>query len=168
MTKCDFEIVWAHGINFKTTVSVVNEDPKLPDSPSEFCCLFDNNESLTREETVASSTIHPFVTEEYEVRNLLQRQNICKAAGTHLESFAALKCCADELATGFTDIFNRSLEKFLHLLSSFFIIPVPKKSICCLNDYRPVTLTSVIVKISEHLVCKHLSDAVSLDPYQFA
>lgn len=103
---------------------------------------------------MTSSPTPPFVIEEYEVRNLLKRQNSRKAAGTDLVSSSAFKFCADELTTGFTDIFNRSLKK-CRVPASFkflFIIPVPKKSICCLNDYRPVILTSVIVKISKRLV----------------
>ncbi|CAK6951945.1 hypothetical protein NFI96_029061 [Scomber scombrus] len=45
------------------------------------------------------------MVEEYEV---LQRQNSGKAAGTDLVSSSAFKFCADELTTGFTDIFNRA------------------------------------------------------------
>ena len=46
---------------------------------------------------------------------------------------------------------------------------MPKKpSITGLNDYRPVALTSVIMKIFEKIICDHLSKAVRLDPFQFA
>jgi len=51
------------------------------------------------------------------------------------------------------------------------IVPIPKKpSITCLNDYRPVALTSIIMKGFERLVrthiCSNLPD--TLDPLQFA
>ncbi len=72
----------------------------------------------------------------------------------------------------FTQIFNRSLE--LCVPSCFkrsTIIPIPKKSkITGLNDYRPVALTSVVMKSFEKLVLAHLKDITGLllDPLQFA
>ncbi|KAL0151881.1 hypothetical protein M9458_052882 [Cirrhinus mrigala] len=72
-----------------------------------------------------------------------------------------------------TEIFNRSLE--LCEVPSCFkhstIIPVPKKpKITGLNDYRPVALTSVIMKSLEKLVLAYLKDITGplLDPLQFA
>ncbi|KAI4887070.1 hypothetical protein NFI96_002264, partial [Prochilodus magdalenae] len=51
------------------------------------------------------------------------------------------------------------------------IIPVPKKStITGLNDYRPVALTSVVMKVFERLILAHLKSITDplLDPLQFA
>ncbi len=51
------------------------------------------------------------------------------------------------------------------------LIPIPKKSkITGLNDYRPVALTSVVMKSFEKLVLAHLKDITGplLDPLQFA
>ena len=51
------------------------------------------------------------------------------------------------------------------------IIPVPKKPrITGLNDYRPVALTSVVMKSFERLVLSHLKSITDplLDPLQFA
>ena len=86
---------------------------------------------------------------------------------------SCLKACADQLAPIFTRIFNRSLE--LCEVPSCFkrstIIPVPKKSsITGLNDYRPVALTSVVMKSFERLVLTHLKGITGplLDPLQFA
>ncbi len=68
---------------------------------------------------------------------------------------------------------NRSLE--LCEVPSCFkrstIIPVPKKpKITGLNDYRPVALTSVVMKSFEKLVMAFLKDITGplLDPLQFA
>ncbi len=60
-----------------------------------------------------------------------------------------LKFCADQLAPIFTKIFSK---------------------ISGLNDYRLVTLTSVVMKSFEKLVLAHLKDITgsSLDPLQFA
>ena len=50
-------------------------------------------------------------------------------------------------------------------------MPVPKKpSIASLNDCRPTALTSVVMKVFEHLVLRSLKAATDhqLDPHQFA
>ena len=50
------------------------------------------------------------------------------------------------------------------------IIPVLKKSMSSLNDYRPVALTPILMKCFEKLVLKHIKDNIPdrLDPHQFA
>ncbi len=83
------------------------------------------------------------------------------------------RSCADQLAPVFTALFNKSLEQ-CHVPRCFktsTIVPVPKKpSIASLNDYRPVALTSVVMKVFERLVLRSLKAATDhqLDPHQFA
>ena len=51
------------------------------------------------------------------------------------------------------------------------IVPIPKNvKVTELNDYRPVVLTSVIMKCFERLVKDHITSTllVTLDPLQFA
>ena len=51
------------------------------------------------------------------------------------------------------------------------IIPIPKKaSVSCLNDYRPVALTSVIMKCIKKLVINYFNGLLQhdFDNYQFA
>ena len=51
------------------------------------------------------------------------------------------------------------------------IVPVPKKAkVIELNDYRPIALTSVIMKCFERLVKDHITSTLpdTLDPLQFA
>ena len=51
------------------------------------------------------------------------------------------------------------------------IVPVPKNGkVTCLNDYRPVTLTSVAMKCFERQVMAHLNTIIpeTLHPLQFA
>ncbi|MGL4742424.1 MAG: reverse transcriptase domain-containing protein, partial [Sarcina sp.] len=48
---------------------------------------------------------------------------------------------------------------------------MPKRSSpTCLNDYRQVALTPIVIKCFERLVLAHLKDFLppTLDPYQFA
>nr|XP_008300218.1 PREDICTED: calcium/calmodulin-dependent protein kinase type II subunit alpha [Stegastes partitus] len=86
---------------------------------------------------------------------------------------SCLKACAGQLAPVCTRTLNRSLEQ-CEVPSTFrrsTIIPVPKKpSITGLNDYRPVALTSVVLKSLDRLVLSHLRSMVGplLDPLQFA
>ncbi|KAK1802031.1 hypothetical protein P4O66_004365 [Electrophorus voltai] len=84
-----------------------------------------------------------------------------------------LKACADQLAPVFTDIFNLSLT--LGIVPSSFkqstIGPIPKKPRpSSLNDYRPVALTSFVMKCFEKLVRDFITSSLSasMDPLQFA
>ncbi|KAL0199214.1 hypothetical protein M9458_007754, partial [Cirrhinus mrigala] len=110
---------------------------------------------------------------EGDVCKVFRKQNIRKAKGPDGVSPACLKTCAVQLSFIFTLIFNRSLE--LCIVPSCFkcstIIPVPKKpKTTGLNDYRPVALTSVVMKSFERLVLAYLKDITGplLDPLQFA
>ncbi len=99
--------------------------------------------------------------------------NIRKAAGPDGITGRVLRSCADQLAGLFTSIFNESLATSV-VPTSFkksIIIPVPKNNKpSCLNDYRPVALTSIVMKVFERLVKSHISSSipVTLDPLQFA
>ncbi len=95
------------------------------------------------------------------MNRVFRKQKSRKASGTDGISPACLKVCADQLAPIFTQIFNRSLElcEVPCCFKRSTIIPVPKKPrITGLNDYRPVTLTSVVMKSLERLVLAYLKD----------
>lgn len=75
--------------------------------------------------------------------------NIKKTAGPDGISGWALKLCADQLVPVFTMIFNLSPAQSVTLkcLKKSTIMPVPMKTRpACLNGYRPVALTSVVMK----------------------
>lgn len=82
--------------------------------------------------------------------------------------------CAAELAGVFADIFNTSLCQNLvpKCFKESIIIPVPKtkKTISCLNDYRPIALTSAVMKSFERIILNHLKTVTTplMDPFQFA
>ena len=119
------------------------------------------------------SSATPLSILERDVNKIFKRQNPRKTAGPDSVSPSTLKHCADQLSPVFTDIFNTSLET-CHVpvcFKSSTIIPVPKKPrITGLNDYRPVALTSVVMKSFERLVLSHLKSITDplLDPLQFA
>ena len=115
----------------------------------------------------------PFTVSEHDVRRLFRKQNETKAAGPDGIKPKFLKLCSDQIANVFTNIFNWSLE--LSIVPSCFkfstIIPVPKKSNPqSLNDYRPVALTSVIMKCFEKLVLRYINNflPIDFDSFQFA
>ncbi len=87
---------------------------------------------------------------EDEVRRALKRVNIRKAAGPDGITGQVLRSCAVQLAGLFTSTFNESLATSV-VPTSFkksIIIPVPKNNKpSCLNDYRPVALTSIVMKV---------------------
>ncbi|KAK3569190.1 hypothetical protein QTP86_026472, partial [Hemibagrus guttatus] len=115
----------------------------------------------------------PLTIKEEEVNRLFKHLNTHKATGPDSVSPSLLKHCANQLSPVFTDIFNTSLET-CHVPACFktsAIVPVPKKTkITGLNDYRPVALTSVVMKSFERLVLSYLKDITDplLDPLQFA
>ncbi len=108
-----------------------------------------------------------------DVRKTLSRINPRKAAGPDNIPGRVLKDCAAQLTDVLTDIFNTSLSQAVvpTCLKSTTIIPVPKKSpVSCLNDYRPIALTPIIMKCFEKLVMQKIKTSLpnTLDPLQFA
>ncbi|KAK1784957.1 hypothetical protein P4O66_018387 [Electrophorus voltai] len=115
----------------------------------------------------------PLIITESDVRRVFKRVNTRKAAGPDSICRKVLKACADQLAPVFTDIFNLSLT--LGIVPSSFkrttIVPVLKKpQPSGLNNYRPVALTSVVMKCFEKLVRDFITSSLpaSMDPLQFA
>ncbi len=168
--------------NYKTPSPSTVENQQLADDLNVFCCRFEKTPH-TRPEHLSTQPLTPPATplsptpalkiSEDDVRQVFIKNKRRKAPGPDGVSPACLKSCADQLAPIFTQIFNRSLE--LCEVPSCFkrstIIPVPKKpKITGLNDYRPVALTSVVMKSFERLVLAYLKASTGplLDPMQFA
>ncbi|KAK3575540.1 hypothetical protein QTP86_029469, partial [Hemibagrus guttatus] len=113
------------------------------------------------------------ILESHQVRSTMRKIDITKAAGPDSVPGHTLKSCADRLAGVFTNIFNPSLQHALvpTCRKTTTIFPVPKKQqVRCLNDYRPVTLTPIIMKCFERLVLPHIKASIptDLDSHQFA
>ncbi len=157
----------------------VRADPLLADKLNTFYGRFEcNGGSVTLPSSVSgssrqSSDNHVITVSEDEVRRAFKRVNVRKASGPDGITGHVLRSCADQLAGLFTSIFNESLATSVVPTSfkkSIIIIPVPKnKKPSCLNDYRPVALTSIVMKVFERLK-SHISSSipVTLDPLQFA
>ena len=160
---------------YKPKSATVECDPALPDQLNDFYARFDhdNKDPPPIIDHSNSDTPPPFVINEWEVKKAFLKQNIHKAAGPDGVPPVVLKSCAHQLAPVFTDVFNLSLEqrKVPVCFKTSCIVPVPKKPIITrLNDYRPVALTSVIMKVLERFVLNYLRSVTSnlSDPHQFA
>ncbi|TWW54745.1 hypothetical protein D4764_0240700 [Takifugu flavidus] len=109
----------------------------------------------------------------HQVRKALKKNRARKATGPDGISSRLLKSCADQLCGIFCHTFNLSLRlgRVPQLWKTSCIVPVPKtphpKE---LNSYRPVALTSHLMKTLERLILDHLRPLVSsfMDPLQFA
>ncbi|TWW55977.1 hypothetical protein D4764_09G0010270 [Takifugu flavidus] len=109
----------------------------------------------------------------HQVRKALKKNRARKATGPDGISSRLLKSCADQLCGIFSHMFNLSLRlgRVPQLWKTSCIVPVPKtphpKE---LNSYRPVALTSHLMKTLERLILDHLRPLVSsfMDPLQFA
>ncbi len=98
---------------------------------------------------------HVITVPEDEVQMELKRVNVRKAAGPDGITGRVLRSCSDQLAGLFTSLFNESLATSVvpTCLKKSIIIPVPKNNKpACLNDYNPVALTSIVMKVFERLV----------------
>ena len=107
------------------------------------------------------------------MRKVLRRINPSKSPGPDLIKGRVVKECTEELTSVLCQLFNRSLQEntIPTLWKRSEIRPIPKTNRPVeLNDYRPVALTSVLVKCLERLVLPHILTQVSsnLDPLQFA
>ena len=104
---------------------------------------------------------------------MLRRTNPRKAAGPDNIPGRALRVYSAELAEVPTDIYNLSLSQSSAptCFKTTTIVPLPKKNtITCLNDYRPITLTSIVMKCFERIIMSHIKKTIpdTLDPLQFA
>ncbi len=78
-----------------------------------------------------------------------------------------LKACAEELSPVWCSIFQRSIDSKAvpAIWKKSLIVPVPKN-----NDFRPIALTSIVMKWFEECMVSMLKADVNnhLDPLQFA
>ncbi|KAI4887040.1 hypothetical protein NFI96_023441 [Prochilodus magdalenae] len=143
------------------------------DALNHFYTRFETQNGVAARKTTPPPDDQVLCLTAADVRKTLRRVNPRKAAGPDNIPARVLKECADQLTDVFTDIFNISLSSATvpTCLKATAIIPVQKKSsVSCLNDYRPIALTRIIMKCFERLVLRHIKTLLppSLDSLQFA
>ncbi|KAJ0002713.1 hypothetical protein NQD34_007862 [Periophthalmus magnuspinnatus] len=124
-----------------------------------------NTHGLTHPPSLSFSTA--------QVRLELKKIRPRKAAGPDGISSRLLKSCADELCGVMEHVFNMSLKLRVvpQLWKTSCVVPVPKMLQAKeLSSFRPVALTSHLMKTLERLVFGHLRSTVSsaMDPLQLA
>ena len=135
-------------------------DTSLPNELNHFYERFEvsNTEACMRASTVPDDCV--ITLSVAEVSKTFKQVNIHKAAGPDGLPGRVLRACVDQLAGVFTDLFNVSLiESVIPIcFKQTTVVPVPKNTkATCLNDYRPVALTSVAMKCFERLVMAHIN-----------
>ena len=130
-------------------------DVKLPDKLNTFFAHFEDN-TVPPKQLVTNYCWFSFSMAN--MSKTFKCVNPRKAAGPVGIPSRFLRACAEQLAGVFTGIFNLSLSK--SAVPTCFkrgtIVPVPKKAkVTELNYFRPVALTSVIMKCCERLVKDH-------------
>ncbi|KAK3555126.1 hypothetical protein QTP86_010015 [Hemibagrus guttatus] len=159
--------------NYRPASPACDSDTSLPDALNSFYTQFEARNDVTARKTIPPPEDQVLCFTMADVRKTLHRVNSWKASGPDNIPGRVLRQCAEQLADVFTDNFNISLSSIIipTCLKSTTIIPVPKKSsVSCLNDYRPVALTPIIMKCFERLVMRHIKNLLppSLDTMQFA
>ncbi len=159
--------------DYKPPPQAFNDDTSLPDALNHFYSRFEMQNDTSAQKLPTPPNDQALCLSPADVRKTLSRINPRKAAGPDNIPGRVLKDCAEQLTDVLTDIFNTSLSQAVipTCLKSTTIIPVPKKSpVSCLNDYRPIALTPIIMKCFERLVMHNIKTSIpnTLDPLQFA
>jgi hypothetical protein len=116
------------------------------------------------DETILSSEI---------VTDIFKRLNVNKAPGPDGICGRTLRLCAEQLGGVFHHLFQLSLEsgRIPQLWKFSNVVPIPKISNPKQpNDFRPVALTSLVMKTVEKIVKRAVLNLTetNLDPLQFA
>ncbi|KAK3543060.1 hypothetical protein QTP70_010552 [Hemibagrus guttatus] len=140
---------------------------------NDFYARFKAQNSVAVRKTIPLPNNQVLCFSTADVKRTLCRVNPQKSAGPDNSPGRVLRERAEQLEDVFTDIFSISLSSAIipTYLKTMTIFPVPKKStVSCLNDYRPVALTPIVMKCFERLVMRHIKTQLppSLDPLQFA
>ena len=152
-------------------VSPLKEDGKLHVTAQKKCeilaaqfrSVFTDDKNDPQSDVLLHGPAYPPVEEliirDEGVAKLLADINPSKASGPDEIPCRLLKELAQELAPVFASLFRQSLStgdlpsSWLHA----WITPVFKKgSRCEPENYRPVSLTCVMCKLLEHIICTHL------------
>ncbi len=141
--------------DYKPPPQACSDDTFLPDALNHFYSRFEMQNDTPAQKLPTLPNDQALCLSPVDVRETLSKINQRKAACPDNIPGRVLKDCAEQLTDVLTDIFNTSLSQAAipTCLKSTTIIPVPNKSpVSCLNDYRPIALTPIIMKCFERLV----------------
>ncbi|KAL0161701.1 hypothetical protein M9458_045426, partial [Cirrhinus mrigala] len=159
--------------DYKPLPQACDYDISLPDALKEFYAQSEMQNDTPEQKLPTPPNNQALCLSPADVRKTLSRVNPRKAAGPGNIPGRVLRDCAAQLMDVLTDTFNTSLSQAVvpTCLKFTSIIPVPKKSpVSCLNDYRPIALTPIMMKCFKRLVMYNIKTSLpnTLDPLQFA
>ena len=154
---------------------------KHADSLNDFYCRFERDD-LKEKLTSVIEDIKKSATDDDEndleihssaVMSIFSKQKVNKAVGPDRICGKLLRNCAAQLSHVFSLLFSWSLRDCVvpTLWKNSIISPVPKsRNPKELNDFRPVALTSIVMKCFERVVLQRLLNKTqhAQDPLQFA
>lgn len=157
-------------LNGSSSKSTINYPPDFVNNLNTFYCRFERNEPESH--PIPQDTNSETFTFD-EVYKTLSRCKSGKAAGPDNIQSIVLSRCASELTPIFHELFNKCVNSghIPTIWKKSEIVPVPKKTNAKeLNDFRPIALTSVIMKCFEHLIKNRLISWIghTQDDFQFA
>ena len=145
---------------------------------NDFFCRYENvdhnlNMSDLINRTSGQSPYDGFTINKEDVKMVFTKVNVRKSVGPDGICSKLLKVCAPQLCQVFSTLFTWSLKDCIvpGLWKTSMICPIPKNnSPSDLSDYRPIAITSVVMKCFEKIVLHHLLDLTKgmQDPFQFA
>ena len=147
---------------------VTNDTPKAEAFNAYFSSVFTVDDGsdiskLRKDLSFQPSIIQSIEFDVEEVCNELQNLNCNKACGPDLLPARLLKMSAEFIAPSLAQIFQLSLSSGKLLLDwvSANIVPIYKKGDKHLTtNYRPISLTSIVVKIMEGIIHRQLVSAL--------
>lgn len=163
------------GCNRNTALTGFNSDKQLADELNSFYLRFDNHDFTDTVNKLKDITRAPpaFSFDVKSVEKHFRQINKRKNPGSNGICGHVLAACAEQLSSIFHLIFTLSVQQqsVPKLWKHSIIVPVAKtKKPSTLNDFRPIALTSLIMKTLEKLIKNMVLSQVEefLDPLQFA
>ena len=134
---------------------------------NDFYCRYDDSNDVWITEVVndyltsmcADSNLVRIIVSENQVFKCFAGVKTNKATGPDGITNKVIRTCSRQTAPVLTTIFQRTLDEGAvpDTWKMSVISPIPKtKSVTCLNDYQPISLTSNIMKCLERVVLKFL------------
>ena len=171
-------LAWQTKPKFNNSNKLGDKQKERSDELNDFYCRFDSQDFRTELAQIRSELQEKMVDDvDFEmeakiVEGIFLKLNTRKAIGPDNICGRLLKSCASQLSVVFSPLYTWSLKEntIPFTWKSSVICPVPKKQNPCLNDYRPITLTSIVMKCFERIILHQLMKRTKphLDQYQFA
>ena len=143
-----------------------------PDELNTFFARFENTSHERGKSNTMSQAYSPISDfNEEEVERHLRQLNGRKGPGPDGIIPRVVKMCSKELAPIITLVFNASVTQSTipDIWKTAMIRPIPKvPKPQQLKDFRPIAITSCLIKVLEKLVKKYVVQSTRLDPLQFA